>query len=162
MFIGACECGKRVYSTCTGPVHGRVLSLRLGTAYRGGMSCQSVYWNLCAILYAGVRAVRRSAWAAQAEYFVRVCVYACMSSRVLVYVRVRRSAFMDRVVYLSRRGALACVCTVLGVCYLSRTTIVCIPYVYSYGVQRCSYCPGVRARGVHSVRIHVQCSAWAV
>ena len=28
MFIGACECGTRVYSTRTGPRHDRVLSVR--------------------------------------------------------------------------------------------------------------------------------------
>ena len=28
MFIGACECGTRVYSTCKGPGHGRVFSVR--------------------------------------------------------------------------------------------------------------------------------------
>ena len=43
MFIGACECGTRVYSTRTGPGHGRVFFVRCCAAVyslpgRGGRS----------------------------------------------------------------------------------------------------------------------------
>ena len=89
MFIGACECGKRVFNTRTGPGHGCVLSVRCcAAAYLSGWDVRSEFilecvphiLRGCAYGTACVRAVRRLAWAAQAVYLVRVCVNVCMHS----------------------------------------------------------------------------------
>ena len=76
-------------------------AVRLRTACRGGMCGHSLYWSLCATLYAGVHALRRVC----VRYGVRLeqpeqyslYVYACMHDgrhvqperciRVCVYVR---------------------------------------------------------------------------
>ena len=70
---------------CTSPVRGQGMAVcflcgavRSRSAYRGGMCDQSLYWNLWVTFYAGVRAVRRLAWAAQAVYLLRICVYVYM------------------------------------------------------------------------------------
>ena len=70
---------------CTVPIRGLGMTVcflcgavRPLTAHRGRMCGQSLYWNLWVTFYAGVRAVQRLTWAAQALYLVRIRVYACM------------------------------------------------------------------------------------
>ena len=92
MFIVACECGTRVYSTRTGPGHGCVFSvLCFAAAYfpPGGVYDQNLYWSLCATFSACIRAVRSSVWTARAVYLV------------CVFVDVRRSAYAARALYHS-------------------------------------------------------------
>ena len=103
-------------------------AVRPRTAYRGVMCEQSLYWNLCAIFYVGVRAVRRSEWAAQAVYIVSVCVYVCMYGGQ--HVQPERCTYRREYVYTR----------VYGVRHLQIELCTCRAEVHVCVFAQCSAC----------------------
>ena len=171
MFIGACECGTRVYSTRTGP--GMAVCFLYGVVR---LCTVKIYTEACALHFPCVY-VRYSVWLGQPKQcilYVYVCMYGgrhvqserCITRRECVYAcnvqYMAWAAWVACVVYMS-----TCACTyVQCLCHLD-SVLTCAAWRCT-DLSKPAACTGMDSvgnapivlrptcLGSHAVLVHVQ------